>query len=95
MLSLVNIGKAEPKSIASATNEIFKEAKVRIGESIVDYLQNPSKRVNNMVRRMTLRYISMELYHRIVNEAEKVSPKFASESSHKIWPIYTYRPKNI
>ena len=31
-----------------------------------------------MVRRMTLRYISMELYHRIVNEVEKVSPKFAS-----------------
>ena len=31
-----------------------------------------------MVPRMTLRYISMELYHRIVNEVEKVSPKFAS-----------------
>ena len=95
MLSLVNIGKAKPKSTTSATNEIFKQMKVRIGESIVDYLQNPSKRVNNMVRRMTLRYISMELYHRIINEAEKVSPKFASESSHKTWPIYTYRPKNI
>ena len=27
-----------------------------------------------------------------VNEAEKVSPKFASESSHKTWPIYDYRP---
>ena len=49
MLSLVNIGKAEPKSTASATNEIFMQAKVRIGDSIVDYLQNPSKRVNNMV----------------------------------------------
>ena len=45
---------------------------------IVDYLQNPSKRVNNTVRRMTLRHISMELYHRIVNEVEKVSPKFAA-----------------
>jgi len=44
----------------------------------IDYLKNPSKRGNNMVRRMTLRYISMELYHRIVNEVEKVSPKFAS-----------------
>ena len=31
-----------------------------------------------MVPRMTLRYISMELYHWIVNEVEKVSPKFAS-----------------
>ena len=62
---------------------------------IVDCLQNTSKRVNNMVRRMILRYISMELYLRIVNEAEKVSPKFASESSHKTWLIYTYRPKNI
>ena len=62
---------------------------------IVDYLQNPSKRVKNMIQRMTLRYISMVLYHRIVNEAEKVSPKFASESSHRTWPIYTYRPKNI
>jgi hypothetical protein len=27
---------------------------------------------------MALRYISMELYHRIVNEIENVSPKFAS-----------------
>ena len=45
---------------------------------IIDYQQNPSKRVNNMVPRMTLRYISMELYHWIVNEVEKVSPKFAS-----------------
>ena len=62
---------------------------------ILDYLQNPSEMVNNMVRRMALRYISMELYHRIVNEAEKVSPKFASESSHKTWSIYTYRPKDI
>jgi len=25
-----------------------------------------------------LKYISMEIYHRIVNEIEKVSPKFAS-----------------
>ena len=33
MLSLVNIGKAEPKSIASATNEIFMQAEVRIGEN--------------------------------------------------------------
>ena len=31
-----------------------------------------------MVPRMTLRYISVELYHWIVNEVEKVSPKFAS-----------------
>jgi hypothetical protein len=31
-----------------------------------------------MVRRMALRYISMELYHQIVNEIERVSPKFAS-----------------
>ena len=31
-----------------------------------------------MVLRMALRYISMELYHRIFNEVEKVSPKFAS-----------------
>ena len=45
---------------------------------IIDYQQNPSKRVNNMVPRMTLRYISMKLYHRVVNEVEKVSPKFAS-----------------
>ena len=35
MLSLVNIGKAEPKSAASATNEIFMQAKVRIGESLL------------------------------------------------------------
>ena len=34
--------------------------------------------MNNKVRRMTLRYISMELYHRIVSEVEKVPPKFAS-----------------
>ena len=54
---------------------------------IVDYLQNPSKRVNNMVPRMTLRYISMGLYHRIVKEVEKVSPKLASKYSHKQWPI--------
>ena len=54
---------------------------------IVDCLQNPRKRVNTMVWRMTLRYISMEFYHRIVNEVEKVLPKFASESSHKTWPI--------
>ena len=31
-----------------------------------------------MIQRMTLRYISMELYHRIVKEVEKVSPNFAS-----------------
>ena len=33
---------------------------------ILDYLQNPSERVNNMIRRMAFRYISMEPYHRIV-----------------------------
>ena len=79
MLGLVNIGKAKPKPTASATNEFFL---CRLNKDwrkfIVDYLQNPSKRVNNMVPRMTLRYISMGLYHRIVNEVEKVSPKFAS-----------------
>ena len=79
MLSLVNRGKAEPKSTASATNEFFYagESKDR-RKFIVDYLQNPSKRVNNMIQRMTLRYIYMELYHRIVKEVEKVSPNFAS-----------------
>ena len=37
----------------------------------------------------------MEPYHRIVIEAEKFSPKFASRGSNKQWPIYTYRPKNM
>ena len=37
----------------------------------------------------------MEPYHRIVLEAEKFSPKFASRGSNKQWPIYTYRPKNM
>ena len=35
MLSLVNRGKAEPKSTASATNDFFMQAKVRIGESLL------------------------------------------------------------
>ena len=38
---------------------------------------------------------SMEPYHRIVIEAEKFSPKFASRVSNKQWPIYIYRPKNM
>ena len=46
MLNLINIGKAELKSTASATNEIFMQAEPKF---IVDYLQSPSKRVNNMV----------------------------------------------
>ena len=95
MLSLVNIGKAEPKSTASTTNFCYAGKSEDWRKFIVDYLQSPNKRVNNMVRRMTLKYISMEIYHRIVNEAEKVSPKFASESSHKTWSIYTYSPKDI
>ena len=33
MLSLVEIGKAKLKPTASATNEIFMQAKARIGES--------------------------------------------------------------
>ena len=33
MLILANVGKAEPKPTASATNEIFIQMKVRIGES--------------------------------------------------------------
>ena len=33
---------------------------------IIDYQQNPSKKVNNMVQRMALRCISMEPYQRIV-----------------------------
>ena len=37
----------------------------------------------------------MEPYHRIVIEAEKFSPKFASRGSNKQWPIYTCRPKNM
>ena len=37
----------------------------------------------------------MEPYHRIVIEAEKFSPKFASRGSNKQWPIYTYHPKNM
>ena len=79
MLSLFNRGKAEPKSTASATNIVFMQVKVRIGESLLLIICKVlTKRVNNMVQRMALRYISMELYHRIVNEVEKVSPKFAS-----------------
>ena len=35
MLILANIGKAELESTASATNEIFMQAKVRIGESLL------------------------------------------------------------
>ena len=93
MLSLVRIGKAEPKPTASATNEFFL---CRLNKDwrkfIIDYLQYPSKRVNNMVWRMVL---SMEPYHRIVIEAEKFSPKFASRGSNKQWTIYNYRPKNI
>jgi hypothetical protein len=48
-----------------------------------------------MVWRMILRYISIELYHRIVIEVEKFSPKFASRGSNKQWLIYTYHPKNM
>ena len=33
MLRLIAIGKAEPKPTASATNEIFMQAKARIRES--------------------------------------------------------------
>ena len=62
MLSLVNIGKAESKSIASATNDFFMQAKSKDWRKfIIDYQQSPSKRVSNMVWRMTLRYISMGL----------------------------------
>ena len=78
MLDLTDIGKAEPKPTASATNEICMQVKERFGGFILDCLQNPSERVNNMVQSMALRYISMELYHWIVNEIEKVSPRFAS-----------------
>ena len=35
MLSLVDRGKAEPKSTASATNEFFIKVKLRIGESLL------------------------------------------------------------
>ena len=88
MLSLVNIGKAESKSIASATNDFFMQAKSKDWRKlIIDHQQNPSKRVNNIVPKMTLRYISMGLYHRIVKGVEKVSPKLASKYSHKQWPI--------
>ena len=37
----------------------------------------------------------MEPYHRIVIEAEKFSPKFASRGSNKQWTIYTCRSKNM
>ena len=37
----------------------------------------------------------MEPYHRIVIEAEKFSPKFASRGSNKQWTIYTCRYKNM
>ena len=88
MLSLVNIGKAESKSIASVTNDFFMQAKSKDWRNfIIDYQQNPSKSVNNMVPRMTLRYISMGLYHRIVKGVEKVSPKLASKYLQKQWLI--------
>ena len=41
-----------------------------------------------------MRYISMELYHRIVNEVEKVSPKFASRIQTNNGR-YIYRPKDM
>ena len=78
MLILANIGKAELELTTSATNEILCRQSKGWRKFIVDYLQNASERVNNMVRRMALRYISMELYHQIVNEVEKIPPKFAS-----------------
>ena len=38
--------------------------------------------------------IFKELYPQI-DEFDNVSPKFASKGSHKQWPPYTYRPKQI
>ena len=56
MLILANIGKAELELTTSATNENFMQAKYGLKEFILDYLQNPSERVNNMVQRMVLIY---------------------------------------
>ena len=93
MLSLVNIGKAETKSTASTTNEIFMQEKVRIGESLLLIVYKILAKGGTIW--FGGWFWSMEPYHRIVIEAGKFSPKFASRGSSKQWPIYTYRPKNI
>ena len=57
MLGLVNIGKAESKPTASATNEIFNAGENQDWRKpIVDYLCDPSRRVDRAVRLMAFKY---------------------------------------
>jgi len=63
MSCVANIGKDEPDS---ATNFKAYAGEVKDWRKpIVDYLQNPSKRVDKTVRRMAFKYVLIDndIYH--------------------------------
>ena len=57
MSSLANIGEAEPEPTVSATNEIFNAGENQDWRKpIIDYLCDPSRRVDRAVRHMAFKY---------------------------------------
>jgi ribonuclease HI len=70
MFCVANIGKAEPQPTDSATNfEAYAGKDKDWRKPIVDYLQDPSKRVDKIVWRMAFKYILIDndLYRRTVD----------------------------
>ena len=58
MASLTDVGEAEPEPTVSATNEIFNAGESQDWRKpIVDYLCDPSRRVDRAVRRMSFKYL--------------------------------------
>ena len=70
MSSLANVGEAEPEPTVSAANENFNAGENQDWRKpIIDYLCDPSKRVDRTVQRMAFTYTMRDddLYRRTVD----------------------------